>query len=176
MSSRLLLILLSSLATLVIVLGVNSGLSATNSVEFCISCHEMEQTVYQEYKKSTHFSNASGVRASCTDCHLPPDIFPKIERKLLSVNELYHWVLGTIDTVEKFEARREILAKRVWQHFEKNDSAECRSCHSYEAMDFKEQSRRAKDKMHDAAEKGKTCIECHKGIAHKLPEGYEDDD
>jgi nitrate/TMAO reductase-like tetraheme cytochrome c subunit len=23
---------------------------------------------------------------------------------------------------------------------------------------------------------GETCIECHKGIAHKLPEGYDDDD
>ena len=35
---------------------------------------------------------------------------------------------------------------------------------------------RAADKMHVAVEKRETCIECHKGIAHKLPEGYGEDD
>jgi nitrate/TMAO reductase-like tetraheme cytochrome c subunit len=50
-----------------------------------------------------------------------------------------------------------------------NDSRECRNCHSYHAMDFENQSRRAREKMREGIEEGKTCIECHKGIAHKLP-------
>src|ERR1019366_6116593 len=30
--------------------GFNTGLEATNTLEFCISCHEMRDNVYQEYK------------------------------------------------------------------------------------------------------------------------------
>ena len=43
-------------------------------------------------------------------------------------------------------------------------------------MDFHSQKRRASKKMRSAEEKGKSCIECHKGIAHRLPEDYEADD
>ncbi|MEA7581093.1 NapC/NirT family cytochrome c, partial [Salmonella enterica subsp. enterica serovar Anatum] len=43
-----------------------------DTTEFCVSCHSM-QPVYQEYKQSVHFQNASGVRAECHDCHIPPD-------------------------------------------------------------------------------------------------------
>ncbi|MGE8636726.1 MAG: NapC/NirT family cytochrome c, partial [Achromobacter piechaudii] len=49
-------------------------------------------------------------------------------------------------------------------------SLECRNCHNYEYMDFTRQSVRAQN-MHSKylADKSKTCIDCHKGIAHKLP-------
>jgi nitrate/TMAO reductase-like tetraheme cytochrome c subunit len=57
------------------------------------------------------------------------------------------------------------------------DSRECRNCHSFDSIDFHEEGDRAAEKMQNAIEKGtETCIDCHKGIAHKLPEGYEDDD
>jgi len=150
-------------------------LEKTNTLEFCISCHEMESTVYQEYKESSHYSNASGVRAICSDCHVPKPLIPKLIRKAKAVNELYHWAFGTIDTPEKFEAKREELAIHVWEFMEQTDSLECRNCHSYDAMNFHEQSRRAKKQMETAKEDGKICIECHKGLVHKLPVGYEDD-
>ena len=56
-----------------------------------------------------------------------------------------------------------------------NNSLECRNCHSYKAMDFHKQKRRSAKEMKVAMKKGTTCIECHKGIAHKLPEDYEED-
>jgi nitrate/TMAO reductase-like tetraheme cytochrome c subunit len=42
-------------------------------------------------------------------------------------------------------------------------------------MDFERQRRRPRERHPVAMEEGKTCIDCHKGIAHKLPAGYEDD-
>ncbi|MDA1089215.1 MAG: NapC/NirT family cytochrome c [Proteobacteria bacterium] len=155
--------------------GFNTYMEHTNSLEFCISCHEMEDYVYQEYKKTVHYKNASGVRVICSDCHVPKEWTAKLVRKIQASNELLHKVLGTINTREKFESKRLELAQHVWASMEATDSRECRNCHSYEAMDFHKQSRRGQDKMEKAFKKGETCIECHKGIAHKLPDGFEKD-
>lgn len=54
-----------------------------------------------------------------------------------------------------------------------NNSQECRNCHNFEYMDTTAQKSVAA-KMHDQAVKdGQTCIDCHKGIAHKLPDMRE---
>jgi len=149
--------------------GFNTFMEYTNTLEFCVSCHEMEQKVYKEYKKSVHYSNPSGVRAICSDCHVPKEWGPKMIRKIKASNELLHKVLGTIDTPEKFEAKRFQLAKNVWAAMEANDSHECRNCHDYGAMHWEKQRRRSSEKMQVAYKEKKTCIECHKGIAHNLP-------
>ncbi|MCW8825225.1 MAG: NapC/NirT family cytochrome c [Gammaproteobacteria bacterium] len=157
--------------------GFHTVVEMTNSPDFCTSCHEMAQTVFPEYKKSVHYSNASGVRATCADCHVPKEWGPKMVRKIQASNELIHKMLGTIDTKEKFEAKRAELAERVWLNMQQSDSRECRNCHDKAAMDFHKQRKRSAEKMERAFAKGKeTCIDCHKGIAHKLPEGYDDDD
>ena len=41
-------------------------------------------------------------------------------------------------------------------------------------MKFEDQDRFAARKHKAAIAKGETCIDCHKGVAHKLPAGYED--
>jgi nitrate/TMAO reductase-like tetraheme cytochrome c subunit len=149
--------------------GFNTAMEATNSMEFCISCHEMKDNVYQEYLKSPHYRNASGVRAICSDCHVPKEWGPKLWRKIQASNEVYHHLRGTIDTPEKFEAKRAELAEHVWATMIANDSHECRNCHSWDAMDHQKQTPRASEKMQAGKKEGKTCIECHKGIAHALP-------
>lgn len=151
-------------------------LDKTNTLEFCISCHSMESTVYQEYKNSVHYKNASGVRAICSDCHVPKDLPHKLVAKTLAVKDLWHTILGTLDTTEKFEEHRLELAKRVWASMKARDSQECRNCHSFDAMDFHKQRPKAAEQMEKAAKAGDTCISCHKGIAHKLPDmssGYK---
>ncbi|NVJ92628.1 MAG: pentaheme c-type cytochrome TorC [Methylocystaceae bacterium] len=156
--------------------GFNTFMEYTNRLEFCVSCHEMEQAVYQEYKKSPHYSNASGVRAVCSDCHVPKEWFPKLVRKIKASQEVYHKLIGSIDTVEKFEGKRLELAKHVWATMEANDSHECRNCHSFDAMNFEKQHPKASKTMQKAMKDGATCIDCHKGIAHKLPDmsgGYK---
>ena len=172
----LLALLVSFAAGAVGVGGFVAAVEYTNRTEFCISCHEMEQTVYQEYLASPHYKSASGTGAGCADCHVPREWPAKIVRKVRATGELYHAFLGTIDTPEKFAEHRLEMAERVWAEMEANDSRECRACHDMQRMDFHKQSRRAAEKMEPAMEKGTTCIECHKGIAHELPEGYDDDD
>ena len=154
----------------------NTFMEYTNTMEFCISCHEMRDTVYGEYKASSHYKNPSGVRAICSDCHVPRTWSAKLVRKIKASNELYHKVLGSIDTPEKFEAKRLELAENVWAEMKSNNSRECRNCHAYDAMHFEKQQRRAAEKMREGMEEGKTCIDCHKFIAHKRPRDYEDED
>jgi cytochrome c-type protein NapC len=75
------------------------------------------------------------------------------------------------DTREKFLDKRLELALHEWARFKANDSLECRNCHSAESMDITRQSPRASaahQRFLFTAEK--TCIDCHKGIAHKLPD------
>jgi len=155
--------------------GFNTAMEATNTEEFCISCHEMRDNVYQEYKNTIHYANRTGVRATCPDCHVPKEWTYKMIRKIQASNELLHKVLGTIDTREKFEAKRLELAQHVWESMKKTDSRECRNCHDYESMDFTYQGRRAVNQHSKGLEEGKTCIDCHKGIAHQLPDMREVD-
>jgi cytochrome c-type protein NapC len=147
----------------------------TNNETFCISCHEMEDNVFQEYKLTIHYSNRTGVRATCPDCHVPKEWHHKVVRKIQASNELLHKALGTIDNREKFEAKRLELAKHVWKAMKDTDSRECRNCHNFEYMDFVEQGRRAVKAHSEGLDSGKTCIDCHKGIAHELPDMHDVD-
>ena len=148
--------------------GFNMVIEETNSLSFCISCHEMESTVYQDYKHSVHFTNGSGVRAICSDCHVPKAWIPKVMRKIQASKELYHWVIGSIDTQEKFEGKRHELASRVWASMKSTDSRECRNCHQFSVMALENQARFAARIHADASKNGGTCIDCHKGITHRL--------
>jgi cytochrome c-type protein NapC len=156
--------------------GFNTGMEATNTLEFCISCHEMNDTVYQEYKKTIHYSNRTGVRAICSDCHVPKDWVHKIARKVAATKELYGKALGTINTPEKFEAKRLELAENEWRRMKGSDSRECRNCHSFEGMNLEKQKQRSKKQHEIALADKKTCIDCHKGIAHQKPKGMKDED
>lgn len=155
--------------------GFNTFMEYTNTLDFCVSCHEMRQLVFEEYKKTVHYTNRSGVRVICSDCHVPREWTAKLMRKIHATNELFHKIAGTVDTPEKFEARRALMAERVWASMKASNSRECRNCHSYQAMDFHKQSARGREKMEDAMTKGETCIECHKGVAHKRPVIPRDD-
>ncbi|MCP3969437.1 MAG: hypothetical protein GY717_03795 [Rhodobacteraceae bacterium] len=155
--------------------GFNWTVEATNSEGFCISCHEMRDNVYEEYTDSIHYYNGSGVRAICTDCHVPKEWLPKMIRKVRASNEVYHWLTGTINTREKFEAKRLELASNVWRTMKSTDSRECRNCHDEFSMDFGAQETRSADRHEEGFDDdGVTCIDCHRGIAHELPEGAKD--
>lgn len=149
----------------------NWGMEMTNTEAFCISCHEMDQNVFREYQQTIHYNNRSGVRATCSDCHVPKEWIHKIARKIQATNELFHHFAGTIDTREKFEAKRLQLANNVWRVMKETDSRECRNCHKFEFMDYTYQEARAARRHQEGFEAGQTCIDCHKGIAHRLPEG-----
>jgi cytochrome c-type protein NapC len=151
--------------------GFNTALEATNTETFCISCHEMHDNVYQELRTTIHFTNRSGVRATCPDCHVPHEWTHKIARKMQASKEVWGWLFGTISTPEKFADKRREMAEREWVRFAANDSLECRNCHGEDYMDFTRQSPRAEEAhRRGLAGDDKTCIDCHKGIAHELPD------
>jgi len=147
--------------------GFNTAMEATNTMEFCISCHEMKENVYREYTDTVHYSNRSGVRATCSDCHVPDPWVHKVVRKVQASNEIFHKVLGSIDTPEKFDQKRLKMAKNVWRAMKATDSRECRNCHDFGSMNPENQKKRARKQHILGMEQGNTCIDCHKGVAHK---------
>lgn len=148
---------------------VNYVVHETSSTEFCLSCHSHELNIRAEYEASSHFANASGVRAECADCHLPQDNwFDLMATKIVVSADIIPELAGKVDTHEKWEVHRADMAATVWAEYRENDSRYCKSCHDPAAMQG--QSAMA-TRMHQLAGKnGKTCIDCHRGLVHKLPD------
>jgi len=159
------------LAGMLIVIGVEAGIAWTNTESFCTSCHEMRSNPFTEFQGTIHDVNRSGVRAICSDCHVPKEFLPKMWRKARATGELWGKITGKINTEEKYEAHRYEMAMRVWKAMKKNDSLECRNCHSEAAMSQENQTEKAWKRHSKAKIKGETCIDCHYGIAHWEPEG-----
>ena len=149
--------------------GFNTAMAVTNTTAFCATlCHEMRQLVVPEWQQSIHYKNRSGVQAGCPDCHVPKPWVDKMIRKAEASLELYSKMIGRIDTREKFEAHRLAMARSVWKTMKETDSRECRNCHQFNDMDTNLQHKFKHDFL---ANSDLTCIDCHKGIAHKLPDG-----
>jgi cytochrome c-type protein NapC len=148
--------------------GFNTALEAANTETFCTGCHEMRENVRGAQAPST--TRTGPACAKCADCHVPHSWTNKIARKMQASKEVWGKLLGSIDTREKFVDKRLELAQHEWERLKANDSLECRNCHNYDSMDITRQSVRAQN-MHTTylASREKTCIDCHKGIAHRLP-------
>jgi nitrate/TMAO reductase-like tetraheme cytochrome c subunit len=156
----------------VAVIGTQVALAVTGTDEFCgTACHSHEKFVYPEHKLSAHYSNRVGVRATCTDCHVPHTYPAKLFYKAKAgITDAYAELRGVIATQEKFDMERWRLANIVWDEMRENNSANCRTCHDPQAMNAKKQSEDA-IKQHKKFASGKaTCIDCHTGVAHKEPE------
>ncbi|HTM59087.1 MAG TPA: NapC/NirT family cytochrome c, partial [Burkholderiales bacterium] len=70
------LILVTLLVGAVMLTAGAAGLAWTNTEQFCIGCHEMKDNVYAEFKGTIHDVNRSGVRAICSNCHVPHEPWP----------------------------------------------------------------------------------------------------
>ncbi len=155
-------------------LGFVGFVQYSNSQSFCISCHEMREFVYTEFQESVHYRTRSGVGPVCADCHVPGPWVPKMLRKIkATLKEVPNHLLGKIDTPEKFEAHRLAMAETVWADMRRTDSRECRACHQVERMDLAAQNRWAQRKHVAETLEGQTCIDCHQGVAHRLPQTPE---
>lgn len=144
----------------------------TNSEAFCTSCHTMQYN-QMEYTGTIHDVSKTGMRATCSQCHVPESGMALIVRKMQAANDVYqHFIGKTIDTPEKFEERRGLLAMREWTRMKKSDSLGCRNCHTEMNMDLTAQNKRAVTGHRLAQDTNQTCIDCHKGIAHELPANW----
>lgn len=154
-----------------LVVGGKVSLDQTNTVEFCISCHEMKDNNYEEYSHTIHARNRTGVKATCSDCHVPHEFVDTMIRKVLAANDVFQHFTGRIDTKVKFEEHRLEMAKSVWLRMKETDSRECRNCHDVKAMATEIQGKTAQKQHQKLADGSRTCIDCHFGIAHKQPGG-----
>jgi cytochrome c-type protein NapC len=146
-------------------LAFDATLHATSTEEFCVSCHEME-IPYEQLQATAHYNNASGVQATCSDCHLPKEFVPKMIRKVEAAREVWGTITGIIDTPEKYAAHTPAMKHREISRMQANNSQECRNCHEPEHMQADLQSRMAQ-RFHKPERVGdKSCIDCHEGIAH----------
>ncbi len=161
-----------------LILGLTAFFSAgsfmvyANSEKFCAtSCHEMSYLAV-EHKGTIHDKNRTGVRATCNDCHVPHGYITNYLAKLNLFNDYWgHFVTHSIDSKEKFEAKRAELAVKVWVYMKQNDSRECRHCHTTAKMDAEKQTEKAKARHEKLRTEGLTCIDCHFAIAHAEPNG-----
>lgn len=170
------LVVVGGLMALFGVVAFEYSMQQTSTNEFCASCHEIGDNSAAEYVGTSHHTNRLGLEVACVDCHVPRAFVPKMMRKARALNEIYHHMLGTIDTPEKFEAHRMDMALYTWADMNSNDSRECRECHDQSKWELDQQSEKARKFHSTALSKGKTCIDCHKGLAHKLPEGIVEDE
>jgi len=161
-----------SLVAIGLVLGVGGLMAfdytmhATSTEKFCTSCHAMAENPYAQLQRTTHYTNPSGVKATCSDCHVPKEFVPKMIRKIQASREVWGSIRGIIDTPEKYAAHAPAMKAREIARLKSNDSQECRNCHDQARMLFPVQSAKAQE-FHKNLESGaKTCIDCHTGVGH----------
>ena len=135
------------------------------------SCHEMHDNVYQELTQTVHFSNRSGVRATCPDCHVPHEWTDKIARKMQASKEVWGKIFGTISTRQKFldnrlRTRQARMGQAEGQQFAGVPQLPCSGCNGLHQAD----PQGGRDSRPVPDPEDKTCIDCHKGIAHLLPD------
>ncbi len=98
---------------------------ATSTTQFCLSCHEMRYVAQQGWMHSTHYSGRSGVVATCSDCHIPPGLWPMLWTKMRDgTHDIYVHLFGEHDP-KKMDWERLRRSARAKIH----DSA-CRRCHA----------------------------------------------
>jgi cytochrome c-type protein NapC len=151
------------------VAGVGSVVGAmyyTSTNAFCSTCHATNAVV--EWQRSQHYRNAVGFVAGCADCHEPHTLLGMLGRKIAAANETWNQMLGTINTPEKYEAHRLELAEKEWNRMRGNDSAECKTCHQPALMNDPDKAFLG-DMHRTAIANGRSCIDCHKGVAHTAP-------
>jgi nitrate/TMAO reductase-like tetraheme cytochrome c subunit len=150
--------------------GTQVMVDLTGSNAFCGgACHSM-QWVAKEYAESVHGATRTGVHASCHDCHIPKN-YPELlwYKAKAGTKDIIGELRGVIATQEAFEKERPHMAQVVWDEFKANGSRNCRNCHEFTAATLAKQKEFARP-MHQQVIEGKaSCIDCHKGVAHKAP-------
>ena len=169
--SVLSLVLLGILIGFLAVVGTQVMVYVTGTDQFCgNACHSM-QWVAKEHAQSVHAVNRTGVKAGCHDCHIPHD-YPEllVYKARAGIKDAIGEMRGVISTQEKFEKERLRMAKHVWEEYQGNNSRACRTCHQFSKEVLAKQKEEVRP-IHEAVIAGNgTCVDCHKGVAHKAPE------
>ncbi|MCG5530539.1 NapC/NirT family cytochrome c [Halorhodospira halochloris] len=154
---------------LIVAAGSATMVEVTNKTEYCVSCHIYDD-LYEDYKQTAHYSNKTGYKAGCVDCHLPFDnwwnmVTTKADH---GIGAMWKYYIGGVNTPEDLAERREELADSVFEWFQETNSKTCKSCHSPQRWNLDEQSSRAQQ-AHDGLDEDDGCIGCHRQDAAHPP-------
>lgn len=142
----------------------------TSTEAFCTTCHSMELAA-EPYRQSTHNNPASGVRASCGDCHVSEGVLTATWDHAMGTKDLLKQLFGPQydnPVVNLLHLPEAAFAARQW--FKDRDSATCRRCHVQEAIS----GRRSNTlRVHQEEAKGKSCIDCHINLVHRKVPGQQ---
>jgi len=136
----------------------------TSSETFCTTCHSME-LVAEPYRESAHYKPASGVRASCGDCHVSEGVFAATWDHFIGTKDLIKQLFGNDyddPVVNALHLPEAAFAAREW--FAERDSATCKRCHVKAAI-YGTRPDTLQIHLEDAKEK--SCIECHYNLVHR---------
>jgi formylglycine-generating enzyme required for sulfatase activity/nitrate/TMAO reductase-like tetraheme cytochrome c subunit len=109
---------------MIIVLFSNKIMYNTGTDEYCESCH-VHPHVFDSWKLSSHYNNASGVKVHCIDCHLPPkgNFRHFAEKARTGLHDLWaYWTKDSADFNWEQKKQLEYAVKIVY-----NES--CKECH-----------------------------------------------
>jgi cytochrome c-type protein NapC len=131
--------------------------TATSNATFCVSCHSMEPFVKSNADTAHGGNNEYGIKASCTDCHLPHNN---------SANYLYVKGLTGIRDIlaETFKDTSKIDWAEVSEHradFVYNSG--CESCHA--ELEMATDDSRVHDRYFGDITDTQ-CVECHSEVGH----------
>ncbi|OEF96871.1 cytochrome c3 family protein [Desulfuribacillus alkaliarsenatis] len=129
------------IALVVVYSGTAISMKATDSAEFCSSCHVMNEVV-RTHQVSTH------ANLSCNDCHAPHNITSKIPFKMKAgAKDIYINTFGEVsDVIHSTNQTKEIVNQN------------CLNCHGMTNKNV-------------ATDAKQYCFDCHQTVPHfnKLP-------
>lgn len=142
---------------------------ATSSEAFCTTCHSMELAA-EPYRQSRHYMPASGVRASCGDCHVSRGVFAATWDHIVGSKDLYRQLFGSVDyddpVINALHLPQAAFATRAKMRAQNSDT--CKRCHTQEAI-MGTRADTLQVHLEDAGKK--TCVDCHINLVHrKVPE------
>ncbi|MFW6161290.1 MAG: cytochrome c3 family protein [Planctomycetota bacterium] len=128
----------------------------SSSDAFCMSCHEMRVVAEQGWMHSAHYQNDGGVVAGCADCHVPPELVPKLWVKTRDgVKDVYVHFLGESDPQQMDWDDLAVSARaKIY------DSA-CRKCHQNLTPDGASIATLVAHRENQRLEEPKRCLDCH---------------
>ena len=136
----------------------------TSSNAFCTPCHSMTYA-QGSYKQSVHYNSASGVRASCGDCHVSEGVLAATWDHAMGTKDLIKQLFGPDyddPVVNALHLPEAAFHARKW--FRDRGSATCLRCHELAAIQGKRANTAA---IHQEETEGKTCIDCHQNLVHR---------
>lgn len=151
------------------IIGVNKAVFATSTDEYCQSCH-VHTGADEAWTKSSHYSNESGVRVGCAECHLPPKgSFSHFSTKVKTgLHDLYAYHFKDHESFEWEKKQQLEYAVNIVSN------KSCEKCHQNLYPDGLSDDGGKAHLYYDAnaEELDLHCINCHLDVGHHLP-GYE---